>query len=400
MKRMLKVPLIGLLIILCLGLTTNIFSQDAKPPKLQEKEVTPIRCWFKSDRSLVRIGEIFLLTLTCQVLETESDKAVPLESALEPSAISLSPYEVVAGLHQPDIHHGVFRFIQYQYKLRLMGEDFFGKEVPIPELEVKYKIERRLGQNQAFDSRDKSYLLPAIGMKISSVVPKDAKDIRDSGKDNFQTVKSKTQNAYIAFTVASVVAALPILFLTLPFIRAVRSRRNKNFNGTVFSNIALLRRMNRELNKVRKMVASGGWDAELVGKVLTVVRIMGAIAMGRQINQLPTRFESRGLEGQLKLKKGFIWPKKVLISSNLTPETAVANKNLFNSKWADEYIFIFEALNNLHYNPKFIAGDSSELLQRVRVVLKKIIFSNLLVTRKCLSVYRVFQEWRPVWRHS
>jgi hypothetical protein len=49
-----------------------------------EAVLPPIECWWKTDRSAVRVGETFLLTLTCAVLDTERVKVVVDESGLAP----------------------------------------------------------------------------------------------------------------------------------------------------------------------------------------------------------------------------------------------------------------------------------------------------------------------------
>ena len=59
------------------------------PPKLRpakpgEVETVPIKCWWKTDTTEVRIGQRFMLTLTCGVIETKSLKVVANTNALDP----------------------------------------------------------------------------------------------------------------------------------------------------------------------------------------------------------------------------------------------------------------------------------------------------------------------------
>ena len=42
-----------------------------------------LRCWWKSDRTAVHVGERFQLTLTCRVLETNTERIAPDERLLE-----------------------------------------------------------------------------------------------------------------------------------------------------------------------------------------------------------------------------------------------------------------------------------------------------------------------------
>jgi len=96
-----------------------------------EAAVAPIECWWKTDRSAVRVGERFTLTLTCAVLDTERVKVVVDESALAPTALHLVPFDIVGGERFRDIANGPRRFFQYQYSMRVLGEEFFGKEVTL-----------------------------------------------------------------------------------------------------------------------------------------------------------------------------------------------------------------------------------------------------------------------------
>src|SRR4051812_5811263 len=57
------------------------------PPKLRparpgEVETVPIKCWWKTGTTEVRVGERFMLTLTCGVIETKSLKVIANTNAL------------------------------------------------------------------------------------------------------------------------------------------------------------------------------------------------------------------------------------------------------------------------------------------------------------------------------
>src|ERR1043166_3435831 len=82
------------------------------PPK--EIAVAPVECWWKTDRSAIRVGEQFQLTLTCAVLDTDRVKVVVDESSLAPSALHLVPFEIVSGQRFRDIVNSPRRFFQYQ----------------------------------------------------------------------------------------------------------------------------------------------------------------------------------------------------------------------------------------------------------------------------------------------
>ena len=107
---------------------------------------------------------------------------------------------------------------------------------------------------------------------------------------------------------------LPIL------VRAVRGRRENVFNGTVFRDKDLLRRLAGELDRIEKNRRTASWDEASIGTALSVFRVGGALAIARRVAQMPVAVETSGREGQLELRKGF-WPRtKVLVSASLTPE--------------------------------------------------------------------------------
>jgi len=396
MKRKIFNLFSALMFVFLIG--TDTYGQEQDKVELQEKDVQAMRCWFKSDRTEVRVGQTFIVTLTCQVTETEYERVVPKEESLEPSVVSLPPYEVIEGWRYPDIKRDIFRFFQYQYKLRIVGEEFFGQEVPLPELEIKYTVERSLNAEQSLDTRERTYVMPPLVVKVTSLVSKDAKDIRDPNYDNFQTVKVYERKAYVAFVVAGIIFTLPFLAFLFPAIRSLKKWRRSVSNGTGFSNASLLRRMKKELDRINQLRLAGNWDEESVGKVLSIVRIMGAIALFQQINQLSTRFESRGLLGQMKLRKGLFWPRKVLISSNLTPESAAADKHLLDKKWADDFVTVFSELNDIRYGKEIDVARVDQLFYMTLVLLKKIKFSNRWTVKKWSAFREMTKGWRPVWR--
>ena len=57
----------------CAGTVTSM-AQTAPPapraPREGEVAAAPIRCWWKTDRTAIRVGERFQLVLTCGVIET------------------------------------------------------------------------------------------------------------------------------------------------------------------------------------------------------------------------------------------------------------------------------------------------------------------------------------------
>src|SRR5262245_3793400 len=87
----------------------------------------PIKCWWRTDKSAVLVGEQFTVRLTCGVIETRGTTVVPKMEQLDPGAVQLSPFEMVSGTRHDDIVAAPWRYFQYEYTLRLTGEDSFGE---------------------------------------------------------------------------------------------------------------------------------------------------------------------------------------------------------------------------------------------------------------------------------
>ena len=62
-----------------------------------------IKCWWKTDKDAVLIGEQFTLTLTCGVVENSRTKVAADAKQFEPTALSLAPFEVLGGTPHEDI---------------------------------------------------------------------------------------------------------------------------------------------------------------------------------------------------------------------------------------------------------------------------------------------------------
>mgnify|MGYP001607144810 CR=1 FL=1 len=307
--------------------------------------IEPIKCWWRTDKTSVRMGEIFSLALTCRLTEAEKAKTILAESALEVGALSLSPYEIVSGELHRDLKEGIFRFVQYEYVLRIVGEDFFGKETAIPPLDLHYKIEYRAGDASGKSaSRDETYRLPALPIKVQSLVPKEAEDIRDyHGLATVGRARQRELAAMAAFAIAGILALLALIAVLVGVVGMVRGLKTASSSGAGLSGVVLLRKLQRVLKKIRRLRKSELWNVELVGeaaavlqikrlrksepwddellvRAMSVLRVAAALALRREVSQSLVSARERGLEGQVKLRQGLFPPRKVLVSANVTPE--------------------------------------------------------------------------------
>jgi len=114
-------------------------------------DADPIRCWWRTSANAVRVGESFSLTLTCAIVENDTTTVVPDQSRLDPSAMQLPPFEVIGGQREPDLRTDSRRFFQYQYTLRLISEEMFGKDAKIPSLQIAYHVESKVERGETVE---------------------------------------------------------------------------------------------------------------------------------------------------------------------------------------------------------------------------------------------------------
>jgi hypothetical protein len=316
---------VAFLILVSLGGPLPATAQTKRAPRPGEVESDPIRCWWKADRGAIRVGERFTLVLTCGVIETSGIKVVPAANQLEPGAVSLTPFEAVAGTRHEDVVVPPWRYIQFEYSMRLLSEGFFGQDVNIPALTVTYNIQSPDAGNT--EGRDQTYVLPALPMRVLSIVPRAAADIRDASGQTFANVESRRNRATaavvfasIAFAIAAVLAGLALVALAGRFrVRGAKAVRP-------LSPAAVLRGSVSALRSARSAAARDGWTPTQMARAVAALRIAGAVALGRQVAQVHVANGKAAAErvGQLEVRAGIFRRRRVLLSAATTPAALLA----------------------------------------------------------------------------
>ncbi|MGH9330373.1 MAG: hypothetical protein ACRD09_08025 [Vicinamibacterales bacterium] len=300
-----------------------LLAAAALPAQTENVEADPLTCWWRTGAGGVRIGELFPVVLTCSLVETEAVRVITDESRLEPSVLQLPPFDVVGGSRAKDVVTGGRRFLQYQYSLRIIAENAFGRDVSLPPLQLTYRIENRLasgGSNvsESVQGRDLAYALPSLSVRVLSLVPDDATDIREAPITTFDEIADRAfrgtvlrVSAGIAFVAGGLVAAMAFLAL------ARRRRAASAAPDRVLPDAVILESVGRELAAVKEESRSG-WTAPLTGRALAALRIAAAYASGRPVTQTLAEAEAGAAEGQLVVNgrmRGV-----ALISGSETPE--------------------------------------------------------------------------------
>jgi hypothetical protein len=310
----------------------GIIAAVAPPAAAQNVETDPIQCWWRTSAGAVRVGEPFSLVLTCAVVENDTAKVIVDQSKLEPSVIQLTPFEVTGGSHGADLRTGERRFFQYEYRLRLIVENQFGRDVPLPETKLSYHVQSQTGQRSAIQGRDQSYLLPAHSMRVMSMVPADAHDIRDTTTETFSDVDQRAFRANLLIVIGGVLFTLAGLMALVALVRLVnRFRKPSTATERLVSDSAILGAANRELAAVKRSREDGGWTPALAGRALASLRIAAAYALGHKLGQTTigdrelTDGSHHAQAGNLIVRTGWPKTKRIAVSGAVTQQ-AVARE--------------------------------------------------------------------------
>jgi len=265
----------------------------------------------------VRVGEAFGLTLTCGVIEAGPIAVVPSLTQLEGGAIQLTPFEVVSATRRADVVVPPWRYVQFEYSVRLLNDGYFGQDINLPALTVTYNL-KSAGADSA--GRDQSYVLPALPMRILSLVPKAAGDIRDASALTFADIESRryySTAARVASAIALVFAAVFAVLSLLRFAQRFRVRTPAAARPVPAS--SLLAGCATTLRDVQRDARSAGWSPELARRALPAMRIAGATALGRPIAQQRVATDVASREGQVVVKTGTLGLGRAMISAATTP---------------------------------------------------------------------------------
>jgi hypothetical protein len=311
-------------LLIALGLAPAAgWAQPATPAPAQPMtvEVDPIRCWWRTSTGAVRIGETFSVVLTCAVLEAEGVQVIPDESRLNDSVVQMTPFEVVSGSHPPDLRSGQRRFFQYDYRVRVINPDLIGEDVPLPNMVIHYRVNSRLSGNAELQGRDLTYLLPPHSMRVLSIVPAEAPDIRDMPDERFDRIEALTYRAGVLEIVALALIALGTLMAIVALVGiARRGRGPARAQERVLGERPVLALASRELAAVQRGAEQQGWSEPLIARALAGLRVAAACALARPVSQRSVDGSSESGDGRLLFKSPRWRGKTTAVFSAVTTE--------------------------------------------------------------------------------
>ena len=301
------------LLILLVLLGAGVSAQSAQ--QQQNVEVDPVQCWWRTSVPSVRIGEQFSLDLTCSALETDATTAVIDRSRLGTASVQFPPFEVTGGTQSADYVTTGRRFMQYRYTLRLIGEEFFGSDVVIPAMAISYRIESRVQADAAVQGREQTYEMPALTIRINSLVANDARHIRESPVPSLNDITEREFRARMFRLVAWILFGVAGLMLALAVIRGYRAKRTADRVAArhLLPHRAVLSAVRRDLREVRQATRAG-WTVDMVSRALATARIVAGYLSGGTVAQVETETVTGG---QLSLARG-LFGRRVGVSAPAT----------------------------------------------------------------------------------
>ena len=319
-------------------LTYCLAGAHAMAQNAEDVSVAPIECWARTSTNAVRAGELFTMILTCAVLETQATTAVPDQSQLDPAAIQLPPFDVVGGSQAANVITSSRRFFQYEYTLRFLGEEF-GTEVAVPGPTVTYRVQSRVQQGAAVESREREYVLPSPRIRILSLVPAGMTEIRDPAPETFRAIQDRRFRAgmlRIGAFASFALTGVMVLWAVAGLLR--RTGPQRSATARIASESAVLRGIQRELEAVRRERLAAGWTRDLAARTLAAARLTATIAASRPVTQVPAPNGATPVTGQLLVRSRWPRPLATLVSGSATPDTLAPASDLAGLRSAMEQL--------------------------------------------------------------
>jgi len=286
-------------------------------------ELVPIECRWRADASAVRVGEPFTVVLTCAVVETASTTVAPDQSRLEPSVVDLQPFEVVGGRVGQDVRTPSYRHFQYAYDVRYLGE-LFGTDIPVPELTITYRVQSRLESGEVIEGRELQYALPPLALRILSLVPDEAADIRELPPATFAAADARRfrARAYDLSGLALLILAGVTAIWAL--VGVARRRTTRVVTTHLMPDTTVLLAAARHLDAVRRERNGERWSSALAARALAALRIAASVETSRLVAQVEADPLGHVGDGQLAVRAP--WPSRrlVWVSGSATAATVAS----------------------------------------------------------------------------
>jgi hypothetical protein len=280
---------------------------------------TPLQCWWRTSTPAVRVAEPFSLLLTCAIEESETVHVVVDQAKLGPDAIAVSPFEVIGGGELTESAAGSRRFFQREYRLRVISDQAFGRDLLVPPVVVSYRLQQSEQAGARTQGIERHHELPALPVRVVSLVSADARDIRDTSAATFAQLDEGAFRASVFVAAGQVLLLVGTLGLGLALARGVRRQQPQGSAIQPLTDRLVLKEVGRELDAIRHAREAASWTPDLIGRALAAVRVGSTYPISRTPAQRPIEDHEQPPEGVLLHhgRRG----QRIAISAAVTPQT-------------------------------------------------------------------------------
>ena len=365
----------------------------------------PLQCWWRTSASAIRVGEHLSAVLTCAVTETRQIEVVVDRSRLEPVAAQFPPLEVLGGTHAPEVVTDGRRFFQYEYTLRLISDAFFNRDVQLTSLPITYRVRRmEAGQSAAVEGAAQQYELPPTSIRVISVVPDTARDIRDATPATFAALAAAKVRASMLVRTGITMSALAAALALVGFVRLAVERRGRHLLAPrEAGKSAVLRAVGRELAAIQRDQAVDGWNGNLVGRALAAGRVAAAYALNRPVSQQPVDAGPSDAAAGIEVTLGRLQGRRMSVSAAVTPAALrVAERHSGEGdrrrQQLSTLIGALDSFTRDHYRSPSAAGsDLDQALADTREVVKQLRAEAGPTGRATRAMVRTWRAMRLPW---
>ena len=272
----------------------------------------------------MRVAEPFTLLLTCSIVDSDQQHVTVDQAKLAPEAIPLSPFEVIGGGSLTESRSGNQSFFQRLYQVRIVT-DAVGEDVQVPPVVVRYQFETESSAGGRARGIERRHELPALPMRVVSLVPAGADDIREAVLDTFEAIDDDAFVASLYSAVGLVLMGIGAIGLIVALATGFRTRDPKHAGPPGLEERLILRHVGRELEDIRAARDREGWTSDLVGRAIASTRVVASYVTDRPLALRPVDAHGRVPAGALvhSDNRG----RRTLIASSLTASALREDKD-------------------------------------------------------------------------
>jgi hypothetical protein len=275
----------------------------------------PVQCWWRTSIAAVRVAQPFSLRLTCSIVESNQQHVVVDQAKLGAGAIPVSPFEVIGGGSLTESRSNGRWFFQRVYQLRIIT-DAFGVDVQVPQVVISYQLETESPAGGRARGVERRHVLPPLPMRVLSLVPAVADDIREAEVDTFEEIDDAIFAASLYRTAGLLFIGIGVIGLAAAVATGFRVRHPRAAGGGTLDARLILRHVGRELEGIRAARTRAGWTPDLIGRALAATRVVASCVTRRPLSL-------RSVESHEQVPAGVLMHtdthgRRTLIGSSLT----------------------------------------------------------------------------------